>query len=47
MECGATIDLARSLGLVPVGQWKDAQWLVMRVLQMLSGLKAQVGKAPP
>ena len=41
MECGAVLDLLRSLGLAPVGPCKEAQWLLVRIVQMLTKLEAQ------
>jgi hypothetical protein len=41
MECSAVVDLARSLGLTPVGQCRQAQWLLVRLVQMLSKLESQ------
>jgi four helix bundle protein len=40
MECGAVVDLARSLGLAPAARCKETQWLVVRVVQMLTKLEA-------
>ena len=41
MECGAIVDLVRSLGLASVVRCKEAQWLVVRIVQMLTKLEAQ------
>ncbi len=41
MECGAVLDLVRSLGLASVGSCKDAQWLLVRIVQMLTRLETQ------
>ncbi len=41
MECGAIVDAARSLGLVSVGTAKEAGWLVVRLVQMLTKLEAE------
>jgi four helix bundle protein len=40
MECAAVVDCARSLGLVSVGQAKEASWLLVRIVQMLTKLIA-------
>jgi len=41
MECGAIVDLVRSLGLAPVAGCKEAQWLLVRIVQMLTKLEAR------
>ena len=41
MECGAIVDAARSLGLITVGTAKEAGWLLVRVVQMLTRLEAK------
>jgi len=41
MECAAVVDLARSLGLVPIARCKEAQWLLVRIVQMLTKLEAR------
>ncbi len=40
MECAAIVDVVRSLGLAPVADCKDARWLIVRVVQMLTKLEA-------
>ena len=40
MECGAIVDAARSLGLTTVGTAKEAGWLLVRLVQMLTKLEA-------
>jgi four helix bundle protein len=40
MECGAIADAGRSLGLISVGSAKQAGWLVVRLVQMLTKLEA-------
>ncbi len=40
MECAAVVDVVRSLGLSPVAACKDARWLIVRVVQMLTKLEA-------
>ncbi len=42
MECAAIVDCARSLGLVPVSAAKDAHWLLVRLVQMLTRLIASM-----
>jgi four helix bundle protein len=42
MECAAIVDCARSLGLVPIAKAKDAGWLLVRLVQMLTKLIASV-----
>jgi four helix bundle protein len=42
MECSAIVDCARSLGLVPVAQAKEAGWLLVRLVQMLTKLIARM-----
>ena len=42
MECGAVVDLVRSLELAPASQCKQAQGLLVRVVQMLSKQEARV-----
>ncbi len=39
MECGAVVDAARSLGLISVGVAKEAGWLLVRIVQMLTKLE--------
>jgi hypothetical protein len=34
MECAAIVDCARSLGIVSVAAAKDADWLLVRLVQM-------------
>lgn len=41
MECGAVVDLVRSLGLASVASCEEAHWLLVRIVQMLSRLEAQ------
>ena len=41
MECAAIIDVIRSVGLAPVDACKDARWLLVRVVQMLTKLEAR------
>ena len=41
MECGAIVDAARSLGLISVGAAKEAGWLLVRIVQMLTRLEAK------
>jgi four helix bundle protein len=41
MECAAIVDVIRSLGLAPVGTCKDARWLLVRIVQMLTKLEAR------
>ncbi len=45
MECAAIVDVVRSLGLSPVAICKDARWLVVRVVQMLTKLEAAARRA--
>jgi four helix bundle protein len=40
MECSAIVDVVRSLGLAPVALCKEAHWLLVRVVQMLTKLEA-------
>ena len=40
MECAAIIDVIRSLGLAPVAPCKEARWLLVRIVQMLTKLEA-------
>jgi len=40
MECSAIVDVARSVGLAPVAICKDARWLLVRIVQMLTRLEA-------
>ncbi len=40
MECGAIVDAARSLGLISVGTAKEAAWILVRLVQMLTKLEA-------
>jgi len=42
MECAAIADCARSLGLVPIAQAKEAGWLLVRLVQMLTKLIASM-----
>ena len=42
MECVAIVDCARSLGLVPVARAKEAGWLLVRIVQMLTKLIASM-----
>lgn len=42
MECAAVVDLVRSLELAPASQCKQAQGLLVRVVQMLSKLEDRV-----
>ncbi len=41
MECGAVVDAARSMGLVSVGTAKEAGWLLVRIVQMLTRLETK------
>ena len=38
MESAAVVDCLRSLGLVPIAKAKEAQWLLARIVQMLTRL---------
>ncbi len=40
MECAAIVDVTRSLGLAPAAACKDARWLIVRTVQMLTKLEA-------
>ncbi len=40
MECAAVVDVVRSLGLAPVAACKEARWLTVRIVQMLTKLEA-------
>jgi four helix bundle protein len=40
MECAAIVDAARSLGLAPIATCKEARWLLVRIVQMLTKLEA-------
>ena len=40
MECAAIIDVVRSLGLAPIATCKEARWLLVRIVQMLTKLEA-------
>jgi four helix bundle protein len=40
MECAAIVDTARSLGLAPIATCKEARWLLVRIVQMLTKLEA-------
>ncbi len=40
MECAAIVDVVRSLGLAPAAACKDARWLIVRIVQMLTKLEA-------
>jgi four helix bundle protein len=40
MECAAIVDVMRSLGLAPVAACKEARWLLVRIVQMLTKLEA-------
>ncbi len=40
MECAAIVDVVRSLGLASIAACKDARWLIVRVVQMLTKLEA-------
>ena len=40
MECAAIVDVIRSLGLSPVATCKQARWLLVRIVQMLTKLEA-------
>ena len=40
MECAAIVDVIRSLGLSPVAICKEARWLLVRIVQMLTKLEA-------
>lgn len=42
MECAAIVDAARSLGLIPVSMAKEASWLLVRIVQMLTKLIASI-----
>jgi hypothetical protein len=39
MECAAIRDVIRSLGFAPIAACKDARWLLVRVVQMLTKLE--------
>jgi hypothetical protein len=48
MECAAIVDVIRSLGLAPIAVCKEARWLLVRVVQMLTRLEAAVsGRMDP
>ena len=47
MECSAIIDVIRSLGLAPVAACKDARWLLVRIVQMLTRLEAATSARRP
>jgi four helix bundle protein len=40
MECAAIVDVVRSLGLAPIATCKEARWLLVRIVQMLTKLEA-------
>jgi four helix bundle protein len=40
MECAAIVDCLRLLGLVPIAKAKEASWLLVRIVQMLTKLMA-------
>jgi four helix bundle protein len=40
MECAAIVDVVRSLGLAPIAVCKEARWLLVRIVQMLTRLEA-------
>ncbi len=40
MECAAIVDVVRSLALAPLATCKEARWLLVRVVQMLTKLEA-------
>jgi four helix bundle protein len=40
MECAAIVDVIRSLGFSPAAACKDARWLLVRIVQMLTKLEA-------
>jgi four helix bundle protein len=40
MECAAVVDVVRSLGLAPIVACKEARWLLVRIVQMLTKLEA-------
>jgi four helix bundle protein len=40
LECAAIVDVLRSLGLAPVATCKEARWLLVRIVQMLTRLGA-------
>jgi four helix bundle protein len=42
MECAAIVDVARSLGLITVAVAKEASWLLVRIVQMLTRLETSV-----
>ena len=44
MECAAIVDVVRSLGLAPVAACKDARWLIVRTVQMLTRLEAAAAR---
>ena len=46
MECAAIVDIIRSLGLAPIAICKEARWLLVRIVQMLTKLEA-VAATPP
>jgi four helix bundle protein len=47
MECAAIIDVIRSLGLAPVLTCKEARWLLVRIVQMLTRLEAATSAQRP
>ncbi len=40
MECAAIVDVVRSLALAPIATCKEARWLLVRIVQMLTKLEA-------
>jgi four helix bundle protein len=44
MECAAIIDVIRSLGFGPVAPCKEARWLLVRIVQMLTKLEAATSR---
>ncbi len=47
MECAAIVDVVRSLALAPIATCKEARWLVVRIVQMLTRLEAAARRKWP
>jgi four helix bundle protein len=47
MVCAAIIDVIRSLGLAPVLTCKEARWLLVRIVQMLTRLEVVTSAQRP
>ncbi len=44
MECSAIVDVVRSLDLAPIAACRDARWLIVRIVQMLTKLEAATAR---